>query len=295
MKRVCLPTGIELDVLDSGPRNAPALVFLHGFPESHSTWRHQLAHFSGRYRCIAPDQRGYRGSSKPQDVESYTYDKLVADVFHMADALEIGRFTVVGHDWGGAVAWGVALMGQRARVGRAIIANAPHPAIFQMLQWTDPAQRLASQYFRTIRDPSHDAALREKGLFGFVSDPFAPDGMFRGIDPDEQARLTEDWRDPETAFGMLNWYRASTIDVPAPDEPYGMTEGRTLPALPRLTIPTLVIWAMDDPALPNSNLDGLADNIDDLTVVEVPECGHFVPWMAPQKVNAAIEDFLEGS
>ena len=66
MKRVTLASGIELDVVDEGPHDAPALIFLHGFPESHRTWRHQIAHLSGRFRCIAPDQRGYRGSSKPQ-------------------------------------------------------------------------------------------------------------------------------------------------------------------------------------------------------------------------------------
>ena len=72
--RVTLASGIELDVVDTGPKDAPALIFLHGFPESHRTWRHQIAHFSDRYRCIAPDQRGYRGSAKPQEVEVYTPD-----------------------------------------------------------------------------------------------------------------------------------------------------------------------------------------------------------------------------
>ena len=106
--RVATGGGIELDTVDVGPRDAPALIFLHGFPESHRTWRHQLVHFADRYRCIAPDQRGYCGSSKPQEVEAYTPDKLIGDVFGLADALGVDRFTVVGHDWGGAIAWGVA-------------------------------------------------------------------------------------------------------------------------------------------------------------------------------------------
>src|SRR3546814_2652251 len=105
------------------------------------SWRHQLPHFSDRFRCIAPDQRGYRGSSKPRDAADYTPDKLIADIFALADALGVGEFTVVGHDWGGAIAWGVALGGQpgglhpqwAGRVTRAVIANAPHPAIFQRL------------------------------------------------------------------------------------------------------------------------------------------------------------------
>ena len=86
-QRVRLANRIELDVVDAGPRDAPVLMFLHGFPESHRTWRHQIAHLSGQYRCIAPDQRGYRGTSKPQGIENYTPDKLIGDVFLLADAL----------------------------------------------------------------------------------------------------------------------------------------------------------------------------------------------------------------
>src|SRR3546814_3554524 len=88
-RRVVLATGVELDTVDMGPKDAPALIFLHGFPESHRTWRHQLPHFSDRFRCIAPDQRGYRGSSKPRDAADYTPDKLIADIFALADALGV--------------------------------------------------------------------------------------------------------------------------------------------------------------------------------------------------------------
>ncbi|MEO0031985.1 MAG: hypothetical protein RIS94_1743, partial [Pseudomonadota bacterium] len=163
-QRVTLASGIELDVVDTGPRNAPVLLFLHGFPESHRTWRHQIAHLSGRYRCIAPDQRGYRGSSKPQDMASYTPDKLIGDVFQLADALGVTKFTVIGHDWGGAIAWGVAMLGQGTRVSRAVIANAPHPGVFQRLLYLDPVQRAASQYMRAFRDTDNDALVRQHGL-----------------------------------------------------------------------------------------------------------------------------------
>ena len=138
--RIALANGVHLDCVDAGPKDAPALIFLHGFPENHRTWRHQIAHFSDRFRCVAPDQRGYRRSSKPPHVEDYSPDKLIGDVFLLADALGIETFTIVGHDWGGAIAWGVALGGQHARVTRAIIANAPHPAIFQNLLYTDRGQ-----------------------------------------------------------------------------------------------------------------------------------------------------------
>lgn len=291
MDRVTLASGIELDVLDVGPRDAPAILFLHGFPENHRTWRHQIAHLSSRFRCVAPDQRGYRGSSKPQDAASYTVDKLVGDVFQLADALGIDRFTVAGHDWGGAIAWLVAIMGQHARVDRAIIANAPHPVVFQRLQWTDPGQRAASQYIRLFRDPAFDPAIREHGLMAVLARAFPPESAGKLLDPAEAPALLAQFADPDCAVAMLNWYRASAIDVPPMDAPYGM-EGRQLPALPPLTIPTLVIWAEDDIALPPANLDGLADHVPHLTLRRVRDCGHFVTWQAPNAVNAAIDAFL---
>ena len=290
-QRVTLANGIELDVVDEGPRDAPALIFLHGFPESHRTWRHQIAHFSDRFRCVAPDQRGYRGSSKPQDVAAYTPDKLIGDVFLLADALGIGTFTIVGHDWGGAIAWGVALGGQNARVTRAVIANAPHPAVFQRLLYTNPVQRAASQYIRGFRDQANDQLVREHGLTGLLLKEVKWDRP-SAMEPEERAALLADWQNTEAAFGMLNYYRASPLVVPTMDEPFALPAGWAAPALPRLTIPTLVIWALDDLALPPENLEGLDQVIDDLTIVRVPDCGHFVPWEAPAQVIAAMEDFL---
>ena len=292
MNRVTLENGIALDVVDEGPADAPALIFLHGFPESHRTWRHQVAHFSDRFRCVAPDQRGYRGSSKPPAVSDYTPDKLIGDVFQLADALDIDTFTVLGHDWGGAIAWGTAIAGQmNGRVTRAVIANAPHPAVFQKLLYTNPHQRESSQYMRGFRDPKNDALVREMGLAGILLQEIKWDSG-DVMEPEERAELLKDWQDRDSAFAMLNWYRASPIDIPPLDAPYELPAGWTPPPLPNLTIPTLVVWGMNDLALPPENLEGLDEIIDDLTVVEVPDSGHFVPWEAPGEVNAAIEDFL---
>ena len=108
LKRVALANGMELEVWEEGPKDAPALIFLHGFPESHRTWRHQIAHLAPRFRCIAPDLRGYGGSSRPAEVAAYATPALVGDVFALADALGVERFAVLGHDWGGMLAWLVA-------------------------------------------------------------------------------------------------------------------------------------------------------------------------------------------
>lgn len=291
-QRVTLANGIELDVVDAGPRDAPVLIFLHGFPESHRTWRHQIAHFSGRFRCIAPDQRGYRNSSKPQEVSAYTPDKLIGDIFQLADALGVGAFTIVGHDWGGAIAWGVAIGGQmNGRVIRCIIANAPHPAIFQKLLFTNETQRASSQYMRGFRDPANDALVREHGLAAILMKEVKWERAAQ-MEPEERDKLLTEWQDREAAFGMLNWYRASPVDVPPMDAPFDVPEGWNPPQLPKLIIPTLVIWAMDDLALPAENLEGLDEVVGDLTLVKVTDCGHFVPWEAPEKVNAAMDEFL---
>ena len=291
--RVTLANGIELDVVDTGPRDAPVLIFLHGFPDSHRTWRHQIAHLSDRYRCIAPDQRGYRGSSKPAGIENYTPDKLIGDVFQLADALGVGPFTVVGHDWGGAIAWGVAIMGQlNGRVIRAVVANAPHPTIFPKLLYTNRQQRQASQYFRVFRDPASDQLVEQFGLGGVLLKAFGQVPDNPKMDPAERAALIEDYANRDASIAMLNWYRASPMEVLDMDAPYELPAGWQPPSLPKLTIPTLVVWAMEDTALPAANLDGLDAVIEDLTLVKVPGCGHFVQWEAPDAVNAALDAFL---
>ncbi len=290
MQRKQLSTGVSLDYLDVGPKDAPALIFLHGFPESHRTWRHQWPHFSDRYRCIVPDQRGYRGSSKPQEVSAYTPDKLAGDIFALADALGIDKFTIVGHDWGGAIAWGVALFGQATgRVQRAIIANAPHPAIFSKLLVENDEQRAASQYMRDFRDTANDALVREHGLGAILLKAIKWDKP-SAMEPEERAALLEDWQDRDACFGMLNWYRASPIHLPAIGETVAAPTHAS--PFPTLAIPTLVIWAMDDLALPACNLEGIGDVVSDLTIHKVHGCGHFVPWEAPAAVNSAMDGWL---
>ncbi len=292
-QQVTLANGIELDVVDLGPRDEPVLIFLHGFPDSHRTWRHQIAHLSARYRCIAPDQRGYRGSSKPLGVENYTPDKLIGDVFLLADALGVEHFTVIGHDWGGAIAWGVAIMGQlNGRVTRAVIANAPHPVLFPKLLYTNPQQRAASQYFRDFRDPANDPLVKQFGLGALLLKAMGEREQSPMLEDSEREAMLADWADPEAAIAMLNWYRASPMEVLPIDAPFALPDGWKPFPLPRQMIPTLVIWAMDDFALPAVNLDGLDDLIDDLTIVQVPGSGHFVQWEAPAAVNAALDAFL---
>ncbi len=293
LARVKLSSGIELDVWDVGPKDAPALVFLHGFPENHRTWRHQVEHLSDRFRCIAPDQRGYGNSSRPEGVENYDPMALVQDIAGLAQALELGTYTIVGHDWGGAIAWLIAAFGQATgHVTRAVIANAPHPVVFAKLLLEDADQRAASQYMRVFRDPAHDPLIREHGLAGLLQTALTWESRPE-YDPAELPLLLQQWGNPDTAFAMLNWYRASGLHVPSMDEPVGLPENFAPPPFPKVEIPTLVIWGTSDEALLPANVDGLPEWVEDLTVERIDGVGHFVPWEAPEAVNAAMDAFLE--
>ena len=160
-QRFTLPTGVELDVTMGGDKANPPIFFLHGFPESSRTWRHQMVDLASDYFVVAPDQRGFARSSKPEGVENYTHDKPVADLFALADALGVETFTLVGHDWGGAIAWAAAL-GNPARVTKLAIVNAPHPFVFQKAVFDDMGQREASQYIRGFRTPGMDSYFEAK-------------------------------------------------------------------------------------------------------------------------------------
>ena len=288
-RRVALSTGVELDVWTAGDPSLPPILFLHGFPESHRTWRHQMAALSDRYFCVAPDQRGYARSSKPPAIEDYAVPKLVADVFALADALGIDRFTLAAHDWGGAVGWAAALSNQE-RIERLMICNAPHPYIFQKTLIKDLPQREASQYIRVFRDDRIDREIAEKGLAWFFDDRFRDHLASATATAEDRAAYLDEWSVPGAMTAMLNWYRASPMQVPAMDA----TERSAFldRPFPRLRIPTLIVWGLKDVALLPCQLDGLADHIDDVTIVRVPEAGHFVTWEAPEAVSRAMSDWL---
>lgn len=289
LTRVALPTGVELDVAIAGDPAHPPLFFLHGFPESHRTWRHQIAEFARDHYVVVPDQRGFAKSSKPAEVEDYTPDKPVADLIALADHLGVGNFTLVGHDWGGAIAWMAALK-HPVRISRLIIANAPHPLIFQRTLFDDAEQRKASQYIRRFRDTRIDQGLVGAGLEKFFASTFAQH-LVGAVAGAEKAFYMEQWGEPGAMTAMLNWYRASSIIVPEPAEQAERPAWLDAP-FPPVTQPTLVIWGMKDFALLSSQLEGLDAVVPRLTIVRVADAGHFIPWEKPEAVNTAMREWL---
>ena len=289
LQRVALPTGVSLDVAVEGNPAHPPVILLHGFPESHRTWRYLIPELARDHFVLAPDQRGYARSSKPEGKEKYAPHEILADLIALADHFDIGKFTLFGHDWGGAIAWMAAIL-RPDRVARLVILNAPHPVIFQRSLIEDSAQRAASQYMRVFRDPGFEKNFTAKGAEKFLDVTFASH-VEGGIDPEERAYYLDQWSQPGALTAMLNWYRASSIEVPPVDAKVDKPTF-PIPDLPPVAMPTLVIWGMKDPALLPCQLDGLADHVRDLTIVRVPDAGHFIPWEEPDAVIAALRPWL---
>jgi len=291
-RRVPLSTGVTLKVAVAGDPTNPPVILLHGFPESHRTWRKLVRLLQGHFFLIMPDQRGFAGSDRPQDVEAYKAETLVDDIFALADALDLQSFSLVGHDWGGAISWAAALR-RDPRLTRLAIINAPHPVIFQKSLIENPDQRAASQYISAFRSSKFEAAAQAMGYDALFEKSFSRHVDLAIIPDAERQQYIADWSQPGGLTAMLNWYRASKLKVPPPGVTLPLPQW-VLGAFPKVEIPTLVIWGMKDEALLPLQLDGLDELVEDLTIVRVPHAGHFLPWEAPEKVAAALEPFLAG-
>jgi pimeloyl-ACP methyl ester carboxylesterase len=298
LAKVALSTGITMAVAEAGPADAPPIILLHGFPESHRTWAKVAPLLADRFRLVMPDLRGFGQSDRPQDVEAYATDTLIADLFALADALGVDRFSLVGHDWGGAIAWAAALRAtstnKRPRIERLAIVNSPHPWIFQKSLIEDPAQRAASQYITAFRTPGMEEAVARMGVDTFFDKSFRGHADLDAIDPDERAASIAEWSRPGALTAMFNWYRASHIVVPAIGEEAALP-GWLSRGVPKLTIPLRIVWGLDDNALLPCQLEGIGEVGDDVEVVPLAGVGHFAPWQAPGRVADALLPFLGGA
>lgn len=287
-----------MNVAEAGSPHGTPVILVHGFPESHRTWASLAPLLGDKLRLIMPDLRGFGDSDRPQEVAAYATETLLADLFALADALGVERFALVGHDWGGAIAWAAALRAtstdKRPRIERLAIINSPHPWIFQKSLVEDPAQRAASQYMNAFRNPGMEAAVARMGVDAFFDKSFAGHVDLAAIDPDDRARSIAEWSRPGALTAMFNWYRASHMVVPPPGASATMPEWTQRPA-PKIGIPVRIIWGLDDKALLPLQLEGIGEVGDDVDVVPLHGVGHFAPWQAPREVAAALLPFLEGA
>ena len=286
-----LPSGIELSCRASGPVDAPALVFLHGFPEAAFVWDGLLEHFGQRYRCVAPNLRGYERSSAPHEIEAYRAKHLVADIAALIDTLGGRVEALVAHDWGGAVAWNLAAQRPEA-MRHLVIINSPHPATFLRSLQHDAKQQAASAYMNFLCRSDSEALLAENDfarLWPFfdkmgASDPTRVGGGWLTEAVREQYRNV--WR--AGLRGGCNYYRASPIR-PATAENSAVSTLRIPPEAVTVRLPTLVIWAEDDVALLPSLLDGLDEFVPDMRLVRVPGATHWIVHERPTLIAEQIE------
>jgi pimeloyl-ACP methyl ester carboxylesterase len=316
------PQGTEHPFLScrvAGPKDAPLLLFLHGFPEAAFVWDGLMARFADRYRCVAPNLRGYPGSYAPADVKAYRANVVLGDLIALISQIGAQTTTeqtpaaaVIAHDWGGALAWGLAAVAP-ASMQRLVILNAPHPGLFLKALRDDPAQQAASAYMNLLRTPDIEARLSDDD-FAQMWPFFERFGGATWLTPSLKARYREAWSaQPASASasasgpaqasasgtriatsaltGPLNYYRASPLHPPI--SPQDAIHTLQLPdALVHVKVPTSVVWGEADTALPPSLLDGLADYVADLHVTRLPHATHWLVHEAPDEVAQAIEAAL---
>jgi len=287
-----LPHGITLSCRASGPAGAPVLLFLHGFPEAAFVWDELLAHFGTRYRCVAPNLRGFEKSSSPTDPEAYRVKHLMTDLEALVAQVSPGGApleALVAHDWGGAVAWSFAV--QRPHLlKRLVIINSPHPATFLRELKSNPLQQAASAYMNFLCRPDAEALLaaddfrRMWPMLTNMGDAGRKGGGW--LTPQVRDQYRAVWSAGMT--GGCNYYRASPLRPPtSPDDAIMKLEFP--PEFVTVQVPTLVIWAEEDSALPLSLIDGLEAYVPSMRLVRVPGATHWIVHEQPELVAGEIE------
>ena len=274
--------GVPLLVRSAG--SGSAIICLHGFPESGASWAAQLASLGAAHQVLALDGRGHGRSGCPPKLDDYRIDRLVADVLAVADHHDAKRFALVGHDWGGVIAWCTAAW-HPERVSQLVAINAPHPTLLQAALDEDPAQQRASSYIAALTAPDAADRLTADRLWELV---FGADEHRGLIGPAEKAQLLASWTRPRAISAMLSWYRAAPFDF----APVGGHGAGRLPAPLRIAAPTLVLWGMDDTILLPRLLTGLEELVPDLAVRRVEGAGHGLVREQPELVTRLIADHL---
>jgi epoxide hydrolase 4 len=286
--------GVRLHYIATG--TGALILFLHGFPEFWYAWKNQLAEFGKDHLAVAPDLPGYNLSDKPAELNRYEYSRLVEDIRQLGDHFSPNRkFVLVGHDWGGVLAWRFAIAHPN-RLSHLVIINAPHPRVYARLLTSDPEQRSASQYIFANRNPQAEKTLSENNyavLVNRILDPGLKSGAFT---EEDKAAYLEAWSRPGALTGGLNYYRANRSGPPTPGQDTrlspSLVDNVKLEGASIVNVPTLVIWGEQDMRLLPKNLDGLEQFVPTLTVKRIPDGSHWVVHEKPAQVNGSIREFI---
>ena len=269
--------GLVFEVEDRGPTGGPALIALHGFPQDRHSWDELAGPLvaSGR-RLLAPDQRGYSPGARPVPRSAYTRAKLSADVLALADAAGVERFDLLGHDWGGLVAWDLAA-NSPDRVRSVAVLSTPHPAAFRAALVAG-GQLWRSWYMGAMQVPWFpEAAARLAG-----TDRIARSLREDGIDASSALRYAARLSVPESARGPINWYRAMPLDLQR--------------AVPRVAVPTLYVWGARDPYLSRHAALATEGQVTGPYTFEIFEdSGHWLPECDGPRVSDLLLGHLDHS
>lgn len=251
----------------------PLVVMIHGFPDFWYSWRKQMRALADNgFRTAAVDLRGYNLSDKPKGVENYAMPLLVGDIAAVIEAEQRERAVIVGHDWGGSVAWNVA-MRRPGLTESLIICNLPHPAGIAREIVTNPQQKQNSEYAFNFQKPDAHKGISVERLAQWVTDPAARQ---RYVQAFEQSDVE----------AMLNYYKANYPKPDAPPPPENFT-------FPKVKAPVLMFHGLEDQALLPGALNGTWQWVEqDLTLMTLPGANHFVQQDAAETVSNTMVDWL---
>ena len=253
----------------------PTIFLLHGFPEFWYSWQKTMDILAQSYRVIAPDQRGYNLSDKPPNVSDYTLEHLSSDIGHLINRMSEEPIVMVGHDWGGPVAWTTAHENPDT-VRLMVSTNGPHPDVMTHLLETDPEQQQASSYIDWfVLEGTEDLLI--------ANDCAALDDFFGDLlSASDLERYHEAWLQDDAIKSGLHWYRAH----------FGEMEGN-LPTNVTIDVPTLVLWGLDDTALLPQQVDGLEAYAPDVEVLTYEGISHWIEHEMPEEIAAQIDRFIQ--
>jgi pimeloyl-ACP methyl ester carboxylesterase len=282
--------GIRLHYVSVG--QGKLIMFVHGFPEFWAQWESQLIEFGRDHQAVALDIRGYNLSDKPENLDAYHAKNLIDDLLGLAGHLGHQKFILVAHDWGGALAWSLA-MRYPEHLEKLVIINSPHPAVFARELLNSPEQQKASDYMLLFRSSKAEGVLSENN-YARLMDVLLRFGSKWKMTDEIRLKYIRAWSQPGALTGGLNYYRVSPLYPPRTTEDVQKIE--KVLNLPRellaVKVPTLVIWGEEDRALLAANLDGLDEYVEDLTIRRIPDGSHWVSHEQPERVNALIREFL---
>ncbi|NDJ54689.1 MAG: alpha/beta hydrolase [Chloroflexi bacterium] len=275
-----MSNGIRLHVVTDGPEDGPPVLLLHGFPEFWYGWRHQIpALAAAGYRVIAPDMRGYNKSDKPKGLQSYTLDVLAADIAGLIDALGYEQVRLVGHDWGGAVAWVVAFL-YPERIKKLAILNSAQPWVLERAARKNPEQRRRSWYILFFQLPLIPELALGWGNWNTTLRVLKRSGLDQTFSPEDLEAYRASYQERGTMTAMLNYYRSA---------PRSKLDIKTR----RVPMPVQVIWGKQDVALTEGLAEASLKYTTDGSVTFIDEATHWVQHDAPEQVNQILLDFFQ--